>query len=86
MRGVSQGFDGILYDNRDRDHSTLPSDRYPNLSFLKYDAELTRQGLDYGLAGRILIPALVFGNSSTAMTSGMDAAVRRVAVSAPGRA
>lgn len=72
-RGVSQGFDGILYDNRDRDHSTLPPSRFPNLTFLRYAPDLGRGGVDYGLAGPVLIPALVFGNSSTAMTSGLNA-------------
>lgn len=72
-RGVSQGFDRLLYDNRDRDHSTLAPTQFPNLTFLKYDAEIVRRGLDYGLAGPILIPATVFGNSSTAMTSGINA-------------
>ena len=69
-RGLSQGFGGILYENRDRGHSILPRTMFPNLTFLTYDQELKKQRLDYGLAGPILIPALVFGNSSTALTAG----------------
>jgi hypothetical protein len=72
-RGVSQGFDGILYDNRDRDHSTLKPAQFPNLSFLEYGPDLVKRGLDYGMAGEILIPATVFGNSSTALTAGIHA-------------
>ena len=69
-RGTSQGFDGILYENRDREHSSLPPTLFPNLTFLKYDDALVKHGLDYGYAGAILIPSLVFGNSSTAHTGG----------------
>ncbi len=84
-RGVSQGFGGILYDNRDRAHSTLSRSLFPNLTFLTYDDDLTKQGLDYGLAGGILIPALVFGNSSTALTSGLRARSQaRLAMTVPG--
>lgn len=84
-RGVSQGFDRILYDNRDRDHSTLPSSRFPNLTFLRYAPDLVSGAVDYGLAGPVLIPALVFGNSSTAMTSGLHArSLVRHVMTAPG--
>ncbi|MEY8830413.1 hypothetical protein AB9K34_18725 [Sedimentitalea sp. XS_ASV28] len=86
-RGVSQGFDRILYDNRDRDHSTLGPSRFPNLTFLRYAPDLVAAGIDYGLAGPVLIPGLVFGNSSTAMTSGADArSLVRHAMTAPGGA
>lgn len=69
-RGQSQGFGGILYENRDRGHSTLAPALFPNLTFLKYDEALQKRGLDYGLAGPVIIPQLVFGNSSTAITGG----------------
>lgn len=86
-RGVSQGFDRILYDNRDRDHSSLPASRFPNLTALRYAPDLVAAGLDYGLAGPIVIPGLVFGNSSTAMTAGVDArSLVRHAMTAPGGA
>lgn len=86
-RGVSQGFDKILYDNRDRVHSTLSPTRFPNLTFLRYGPELVGGGVDYGLADAILVPAVVFGNSSTAMTSGLYArSLVRHAMTAPGGA
>lgn len=69
-RGRSQGFDRILYDNRDRAHSILPRGLFPNLTFVTYGPKLLKARLDYGVAGDIFIPALVFGNSSTAVTSG----------------
>lgn len=64
------GFAGILYDNRDRGHSTLNPNAFPQLARLKYSAGLTAQQFDFGLAGRIFLPAVVLGNSSTAMRSG----------------
>ncbi|MFK7941687.1 MAG: hypothetical protein AB8B85_02055, partial [Paracoccaceae bacterium] len=64
------GFAGILYDNRDRGHSTLNPDAFPQLARLKYSAGLINQQFDYGLAGRIFLPAVVLGNSSTAMRNG----------------
>lgn len=69
-RGISQGFDRILYDNRDRGHSTLVQSLFPNLTFLRYDAPFIDKKLDYGLAGPVLIRSIVFGNSSTAITAG----------------
>ncbi|MFK7751208.1 MAG: hypothetical protein AB8B51_01540 [Sedimentitalea sp.] len=69
-RGRSQGFDRILYDNRDWAHSILPQSLFPNLTFLKYGPKIHERRWDYGLAGQIFIPALVFGNSSTAVTAG----------------
>lgn len=66
--GVAAGFAGLLYDNRDRGHSRLPPSIYPRLIWLKYAPALKARGLDYGLAGRILLPAIVIGNSSTAIT------------------
>lgn len=64
------GFAGILYDNRDRGHSTLDPAAFPRLARLKYSAGLVDRQFDFGLAGRIFLPAVVLGNSSTAMTGG----------------
>ncbi|MHA6262902.1 hypothetical protein ACXYMO_06850 [Arenibacterium sp. CAU 1754] len=86
-RGQSQGFGGILYDNRDRDHSILSKTLFPNLTFLDYGPELVTNQLDYGLAGNIFIPALVFGNSSTALTAGgAPRSLPRLAMTIPGGA
>ena len=64
------GFNHIIYDNRDRGHSRLDPDAYPALTHLKYGPKLKADALDRGLAGRIIFPAVVFGNSSTAITKG----------------
>jgi hypothetical protein len=67
-QGVAGGFEDVIYDNRDRDHSKLPKAQFPSLSHLVYGPELRAEGLDYGLAGGIILPAIVIGNSSTALT------------------
>jgi len=73
-RGVSQGFAGLLYDNRDRDHSPLARHLFPNLGHVVYGPSLRESGWDYGLAQRIVLPGPLIGNSSTALTAG---AIRR---------
>src|SRR6056297_591519 len=83
--GKAGGFDGIIYDNRDRGHSRLPQSLFPQLAHLAYDAELRERGLDYGLAGRIILPSIVFGNSSTALTrKSFNRSQARFAMTSPG--
>lgn len=69
-RGVSQGFAGLLYENRDRDHSPLPRSLFPGLGHVVYGPTLRQAGWDYGLATRIVFPGPLIGNSSTALTAG----------------
>lgn len=69
-RGEAQGFAGFVYDNRDRGHSDVSPERFPQLIRLAYDQKLQEQNADYGLAGRILLPTVVLGNSSTAIAGG----------------
>jgi hypothetical protein len=79
------GFSGILYDNRDRGHSELRGDLFPRLARLKYGPELRMRSLDYGLAGQIILPAVVLGNSSTAITGGpAPRSQTRLAMTRPG--
>ena len=83
-QGGINGFAGILYDNRDRGHSNLKQDRFPRLTHLKYDDLLTADGFDYGLAGRVLLPAVVLGNSSTALRRGVaPRSLPRLAMTTP---
>lgn len=72
-RGQAQGFGGILYENRDRDHSRIPADLFPNLTRLRYGPVLSSNNLDYGAALRVVINRPLIGNSSTALTSGYRA-------------
>lgn len=69
-RGKAQGLDGILYENRDRGHSTLSAEAFPGLTFLSFDKALKGEGFDYGLAGKVVVEGPLIGNSSTALTRG----------------
>ncbi len=71
MTGRTNGHAGVVYDNRDRGHSTFEAEAYPGLARLRYGPDL--KGSDFGLAGRIRLPAVVLGNSSTALTRGANA-------------
>ncbi len=68
-RGLASGLAAVIYDNRDRGHSVLPPEAFPQMPHLVYPPELVAQGLDYGLAGPFRFPAITLGNSSTAVTA-----------------
>ena len=70
LQGRISGLDGVLYDNRDRGHSQLPSGLFPALATLTYDPELQKADLDHGLGGAILFPMITVGNASLAITKG----------------
>lgn len=69
-RGQAAGLQGVIYDNRDREHSQLPADLFPALTHLRYGPELQAANVDLGLGGVLLLPLPVLGNSSTAVTDG----------------
>ncbi len=69
-RGRIAGFDGVIYDNRDRGHSELPAAMFPGLSHLRYGPVLRDETLDQGLGAAIVYPAIVLGNASMAVTQG----------------
>jgi hypothetical protein len=69
-RGRAAGNWGDLYDNRDRGHSALPPDSFPQLARVVYAPEARAADLDYGLNDRLLFDRPTFGNSSTAVTGG----------------
>ena len=71
-RGRAAGNHGDLYDNRDRGHSRLDLGAHPQLAEVVYSAAAREADVDYGLADRLLFPAVTFGNSSTAITGGAD--------------
>lgn len=68
--GRAAGFSGLLYDNRDADHSSLDPADYPGLVFVEYAGDLREKRLNYGLAETMLFPAITVGNSSTAFKRG----------------
>ncbi len=70
VTGQAAGLAGVVYDNRDRGHSLLPPALFPALTRTAYAPDLRKQGADFGPAGAFRLPAITFGNSSTAITSG----------------
>ena len=69
-RGRAAGNMGDLYDNRDRGHSRLPAQAFPQVTAVTYSPAARAADLDYGLNDRILFDRPTFGNSSTAITAG----------------
>ena len=69
--GSAAGNEGDWYDNRDRGHSGLNLEPYPQLKKVEYTEEELQQRRDWALQKRVL-PLVVFGNSSTsaAVTGG----------------
>ena len=64
--GTASGHHGILYDNRDRDHSNLNRNKFPQLAFVEYDAAARQPDADWGLKIGQAFDLPTFGNSSTA--------------------
>jgi hypothetical protein len=69
-RGRAAGNHGDLYDNRDRGHSALDPEAFPQVTPVAYSDAAREQDADYGLNDRLLFDRVTFGNSSTALTSG----------------
>jgi len=65
--GRAAGLAGVIYDNRDRGHSSLRPGLFPQLSRSGYASEFTTENLDTGTAGPFRFPLPVIGNSSTAL-------------------
>lgn len=85
--GQAAGLAGVLYDNRDRGHSRLPPEMFPALTRVAYGPALHDRGLDFGPAGAFRFPAITFGNSSTAVTSGpAPRSLARLSMTTPGAA
>lgn len=64
--GSAVGFRGLLYDNRDRDHSTLPRSIFTDLAFVEYSPSVQLSGADFGAHPEHRFTLPTFGNSSTA--------------------
>jgi len=62
--GTAAGNVGDWYDNRDRGHSGLRMAPYPQLQKIVYTAAQRKRRADWAMQ-RILLPGVVFGNSST---------------------
>ncbi len=70
-RGRAAGNAGDLYDNRDRGHSALKPEAFPQLAHVAYSPEARGAELDYGLQDELLFDRPTLGNSSTAVTGGV---------------
>ena len=62
--GTAAGNAGDRYDNRDREHSGLRVANYPQLGKITYTEDQLKARTDWA-AQRVLVPGVVFGNSST---------------------
>jgi hypothetical protein len=62
--GTAAGNTGDFYDNRDRDHSALNLQPYPQLDVVTYTPEERKINQDWAMQV-VLRPMITFGNSST---------------------
>ncbi len=62
--GTAAGNVGDWYDNRDRGHSDLDTNSYPQLRRFVYSDDDLKQRRDWAAAGAVR-PDVTFGNSST---------------------
>lgn len=62
--GTAAGNTGDFYDNRDRDHSPLSLDPYPQLDMVTYTDQERKLRVDWA-AQRKVLDHVTFGNSST---------------------
>lgn len=62
--GTAAGNVGDYYDNRDRRHSPLKMEKFPQVEKIQYSKADRDKRKDYG-AQRVILPYVVFGNSST---------------------
>lgn len=69
--GQAAGNHGDLYDNRDRDHSTLTRSEFPQLAFVEYVEDARKARVHYGLNPGLRFNAVTVGNSSMAVTGGL---------------
>lgn len=85
--GRASGLTGVIYDNRDSDHSAAPVGLLPGLIQTRYGKELHKRKLNYGMAEALLFDRTTIGNSSTAYTKGFTArSLPRDAMLRPGGA
>lgn len=67
--GAAAGHVGDLYDNRDRDHSPLNLQKFPQLTRIEYGPAAQQVRADWGVQIQHLFDRPVLGNSSTADVS-----------------
>lgn len=84
-KGLVAGNYGDLYDNRDRKHSVVKREHFPQLSFITYSDEAVAREVDYNFNNFLLFNAITIGNSSLAVTGGaVWRSLPRLAYTRPG--
>ncbi len=86
LKGRASGLAGVVYDNRDRGHSNLRPEAFPQISRSVYAPPFVAEGLDYGAAGQVQFSLPVIGNSSTARKGPLPRSLGRVALAGQGPA
>ena len=64
LAGKGAGNNGDLYDNRDRGHSFIRKEKFPQLTFVEYAPEAKAGNLDFGVNLQMFFNAPVIGNAS----------------------
>jgi hypothetical protein len=69
--GTAAGNGGDLYDNRDGDHSNLPRELFPQLTYVEYAPEAKALELHWGITAQLMLHGgTVIGNASVASVIG----------------
>ncbi len=66
-KGTAAGNVGDLYDNRDKGHSKLSKDRYPQLSYVKYRGPAKRSEIARSFQRYVIFNRVTMGNASEAI-------------------
>ncbi|MCX8156237.1 MAG: hypothetical protein N3J91_07310 [Verrucomicrobiae bacterium] len=84
--GTAAGHAGDLYDNRDGDHSNLPRDLFPQLTYVEYAPEAKALELHWGITAQLVLQGgVVIGNASVASVIGpFWRSMTRAAYTSPG--
>ncbi|WCJ58725.1 hypothetical protein NXS98_13500 [Fontisphaera persica] len=84
--GTAAGNGGDLYDNRDGDHSNLPRELFPQLTYVEYAPEAKALELHWGIAAHLMLQGgVVIGNASVASVMGpFWRSMTRAAYTSPG--
>jgi hypothetical protein len=80
--GTAAGNVGDFYDNRDGSHSDLDMNPYPQLQKIQYTKEDIKQRRHWA-AQRVILPHVVFGNSSTSAPFHLGGSNSRLYYTAP---
>lgn len=70
--GTASGNFGDFYDNHDGDHSNMDFRGFPQITRIEYAEPLRKRALHNGLQRRFVFSGITIGNSSTAITGGIN--------------